>query len=130
MKKQKPLAVAKKPTVKAKKETARPISRREKKTAQKPVKGKSEEPKCSKCSLQKICKKDPLAGALLGFMEQMGMKPTVIEIETEPESQKQKKKTAKKANEVKNVSELAEGIGLSKAGVSRIKKDLKKRGVK
>lgn len=96
MKKQKPLAVAKKPTAKAKKETARPIPRREKKTAQTPVKGKSEWPKCSKCSLQKICKKDPLAGPLLGFMEQMGIKPTIIEIETEPENQKPKKKTAKK----------------------------------
>lgn len=96
MKKQKPLAIAKKPTAKAKKGTTRPIPRREKKTAQTPVKGKSEWPKCSKCSLQKICKKDPLAGALLCFMEQMGIKPTTIEIETEPESQKQKKKTAKK----------------------------------
>ena len=63
-------------------------------------------------------------------MEQMGMKPTIIEIETEPESPKPKKKTSKKANEVKDVSELAEGLGLSKAEVSRIKKDLKKRGVK
>ena len=96
MKKQKPLAIAKKPTAKAKKGTTRPIPRREKKTVQTPVKGKRNWPDCSECSLQKICKKDPLAGALICFTEQMGMKPTYAKIETEPEIQKQKKKTAKK----------------------------------
>lgn len=127
MKKQKPFANAKKPAAKAKKETARPIPRREKKTARKPVKGE----KATEALVKKIRKENPLADAFLGFLEQMGMKPTsVIKIETEPESPKPKKKTAKKAKEVKNVSELAEGLGLGKAGVSRVKKGLRKRGVK
>lgn len=93
MKKQKPLAIAKKPTAKAKKETARPIPRREKKTVRKPVKGE----KTTEALVRKISKENPLAGAFLGFMEQMGMKPTaVIKIETEPESPKPKKKASKK----------------------------------
>jgi hypothetical protein len=92
MKKQKPLAIAKKLTAKAKKETARPIPHREKKTAPKPAKGK----KATKALIRKISKENPLAGAFLGFMEELGMKPTIIEIETEPESPKRKKKPAKK----------------------------------
>jgi hypothetical protein len=93
MKKQKPLAIAKKPASKAKKETARPIPHREKKTSQKPVKGE----KATKALIRKISKEYPLAGAFLGFMEQMGMKPTaVIKIEAEPESPKREKKPAKK----------------------------------
>ena len=92
MKKQKPPAIAKKPASKAKKETARPIPCREKKTPQKPVKGK----KATKDIIKKIGKESPLVGAFLGFMEELGLKPTVIEIETGPESPKPKKKPAKK----------------------------------
>ena len=92
MKKQEPLAIAKKFTAKAKKETARPIPRREKKTAKKPAKGK----KATESLIRKISKENPLAGAFLGFMEELGLKPTVIEIETGPESPKPKKKPAKK----------------------------------
>jgi hypothetical protein len=126
MKKQEPLAIAKKPTAKAKKETERPIPRREKKTARKPAKGK----KATKAIIKKIGKESPLVGAFLGFMEELGLKPTVIEIETVPESPKPKMKVPKGAKKIKDVSELAEGLGLSKAGVSRVKKGLRKRGVK
>lgn len=90
MKKQKPLAIAKKPTAKAKKETARPIPRREKKTAQKPVKGG----KATKTLVKKIRKEDPLADAFLGLLEDFGVKPTYIKLE--PEGPKPKKKPAKK----------------------------------
>ena len=93
MKKQKPLAIAKKPASKAKKETARPIPRREKKTAKKPAKGK----KATEALVKKICKENPLAGAFLGFMEQMGMKPSAFTtIKVESEVQEPKKKPAKK----------------------------------
>ena len=92
MKKQKPRSNAKKPTAKAKKETARPIPRREKKTTPKPVKDE----KATEALVKKIRKENPLAGAFLGFMEELGMKPTFIKIEPGPESPKPKKKTAKK----------------------------------
>lgn len=92
MKKQKPLAIAKKPTAKAKKETARPIPRREKKTAQKPVK----DGKATKTLVKKIRKENPLADAFLGLLEDFGVKPTFIKIETEHESPKPKKKDLKK----------------------------------
>lgn len=92
MKKRKPLANAKKPTAKAKKETARPIPRREKKTARKTVKGE----KATDALVKKIRKENPLAGAFLGFLEQMGMKPTFTTIKIESEVQEPKKKPAKK----------------------------------
>lgn len=92
MKKQKPLATAKKPASKAKKETALPIPRREKKTARKTVKGE----KATEAQVKEIRKKDSLVDAFLGLLEDFGVKPTFIKIETKPESPKPKKKASRK----------------------------------
>lgn len=92
MKKQKPLANAKKPTAKAKKETVRPIPRREKKTARKPAKCE----KATEAQVKEIRKKDSLADAFFGLLEDFGVKPTFIKIETKPESPKPKKKASRK----------------------------------
>ncbi len=99
MKKQKHLAIAKKPTAKAKKETVRPIPRREKKTVQKPAKGeKAFKPlgKITKGLIKKIGKENPVAGAFLELLQDFGIKPAFIKIETEPESPKPEKKSSKK----------------------------------
>lgn len=102
MTKRKPLATTKKQPSKAKKETTRPIPRRTEKTRQKTAKC-GQTGKDDKKKKELAAKADPLARALLGFVEALGMKPVRIEVEIEDGTPKKKPSKGKKSGKRKVV---------------------------
>lgn len=78
MKKETATGTATKPgKVKAKRETARPIPRRAEKAPRKQAKGKAAEREVERTK-EIVRKASPLAAALLGFLESVGMRPTAV----------------------------------------------------
>ena len=134
MKKEKATGTATKPgKVKAKRETARPIPRRAEKAPRKPAKGKAAEREVERTK-EIVRKASPLAAALLGFLESVGMRPTAV-VRLETEKPERKKPTARKAEgpkakKVRRLSELAEGLGFDKAGMKRLEKAVREKVAK
>ncbi len=110
MKKETATGTATKPgKVKAKRETARPIPRRAEKAPRKPAKGKAAEREVERTK-ELVRKAHPLAAALLGFLESVGMRPTAVvrlEIDRPERKPGRKKPTERKAEGPKPKKKVA-----------------------
>lgn len=81
-----------------------------------------------------VRKANPLAAALLGFLESVGARPDFVIIENDRAEGKpgRKKPTARKAEgpktkKVRRLSDLIEGLGFDKAGTKRLEKDVREK---